>query len=108
MFGKFYSRKTAWVTGHTGFKGSWLSAWLHHLGAQVTGLALDPPSSPSHFTEARLADLVKDHRQDIRDADAIRSLVQEAQPDFVFHLAAQPIVRLSYTNPLKTYHTNVL
>ncbi|MBF0427585.1 MAG: CDP-glucose 4,6-dehydratase [Magnetococcales bacterium] len=100
--------KTVLITGHTGFKGSWLSAWLHLLGARVIGVALEPPTNPSHFEAANMAEFVDDHRLDIRDAKAVQSLVQESQPDFVFHLAAQPLVRQSYDDPLGTYQTNVL
>lgn len=100
--------QTVLVTGHTGFKGSWLSTWLHHLGARVVGVALDPPSQPSHFEVAGLTEALEDHRLDIRDGDALKRLFSQTQPDFVFHLAAQPLVRRSYANPLETYQTNVL
>lgn len=97
------------VTGHTGFKGSWLSLWLTQLGAQVIGVSLDPPSSPSHFIASGLSALIEDHRLDIRNASALRVLVEEeAQPDFVFHLAAQPLVRVSYASPVDTWQTNCM
>jgi CDP-glucose 4,6-dehydratase len=96
------------VTGHTGFKGSWLTAWLSALGAKVVGLALDPPTEPSHFVAAHMADGVQDLRVDVRDARAVRDAVVEAQPDFVFHLAAQALVRRSYNDPLETWQTNVM
>ena len=84
-----YNEKKVLVTGHTGFKGSWLSAWLHSLGAEVSGVALDPPSSPSHFETASLADVLQDHRIDVRDKDKLTKLAQKFQPDFVFHLAGE-------------------
>jgi CDP-glucose 4,6-dehydratase len=100
--------RTVLVTGHTGFKGSWLSAWLHLLGAKVVGVALDPPTNPSHFDAAEMAGILQDHRLDIRDTTSLTALMREIQPDFVFHLAAQPLVRQSYADPLETYQTNVL
>jgi len=103
-----YNEKKVLVTGHTGFKGSWLSVWLHSLGAEVSGVALDPPSSPSHFEAASLADLIQDHRIDVRNKDVLNSLIQEMQPDFVFHLAAQALVRPSYDSPLETFSTNAI
>ena len=106
--GNSFSGRTVLVTGHTGFKGSWLSAWLRLLGARVVGLALDPPTEPSHFKAANMAAVVDDHRLDVRDIAGVVSLVRETQPDFVFHLAAQPLVRQSYADPLTTYQTNVL
>jgi CDP-glucose 4,6-dehydratase len=96
------------VTGHTGFKGSWLSLWLHRLGARVTGLALAPPTSPSLFALTRLDELVDDVRVDVRDAAAVREAVAHAAPEVVFHLAAQPIVRIAMTDPGPTFATNVL
>ena len=104
---ELFHNRTVLVTGHTGFKGSWLSAWLQHLGANVTGVALNPPSKPSHFEAAALEELVDDKQIDIREQEALQSIVLDTQPDFVFHLAAQSLVRLSYVNPLETYQTNV-
>ena len=103
-----FKNSSVLVTGHTGFKGSWLCAWLNHLGANVAGIALDPPTTPSHYMEAKLWDKLTDHRIDIRNQEALKSIVLDTQPDFVFHLAAQALVRRSYMNPLETYHTNVL
>jgi len=94
------------VTGHTGFKGSWLCLWLHRLGAEVFGLSQSVPSDPSHFEAAKLYTFVKDHRVDIRDIDKTCSLIKSIQPQFVFHLAAQPLVRLSYSDPITTWQTN--
>ena len=96
------------MTGHTGFKGSWLAMWLKVLGAQVVGAALEPLSEPSHFQVAGLENILEDHRLDIRNGDALKYLVSQTQPDFVFHLAAQPLVRQSYLDPVETYQTNVL
>lgn len=96
------------VTGHTGFKGSWLALWLHRLGAKVTGIALDPPTEPSLFDKARIAELV-DHRLcDIRDLAGVQRIVAACRPEVIFHLAAQPLVRLSYDQPVETYATNVM
>ena len=95
------------VTGHTGFKGSWLVLWLRTLGAQVSGLALDPEGRPAHWTALQLGD-VFDHRVDLRDAKAVQAVVQQHQPEIVFHLAAQPLVRRSYRVPVETFTTNVM
>jgi CDP-glucose 4,6-dehydratase len=105
---KFLEGKTVLVTGHTGFKGSWLSMWLVHLGAKVVGASLDVPSIPSNFSASLISDVIDDHRVDIRNVKAIKSLIEEVQPDFVFHLAAQALVRPSYENPLETIATNAL
>jgi CDP-glucose 4,6-dehydratase len=96
------------VTGHTGFKGSWLSLWLHMMGAEVTGFALPPPTEPSLFALARLDELVTHVEGDVRDLTAVRAAVEAARPEMVFHLAAQPLVRLSYREPVETYATNVM
>lgn len=96
------------VTGHTGFKGSWLSIWLRTLGAHVAGYALDPPTKPSMFDAVHAGRGILDHRDDIRDAGAVRALVEEFDPEVVFHLAAQSIVRDGYRDPIKTYGTNVM
>jgi len=105
--GRFADAKVL-VTGHTGFKGSWLSLWLSRLGARVTGCALDVPTSPSHFVAAGLAQLVRDRRLDICDGGALKTLVRETQPDFIFHLAAQSLVRRAYADPVKTWQTNAM
>lgn len=104
----FWQGKKVLVTGHTGFKGSWLSLWLQNLGADVTGYALPAPSTPSLFEQAHVADNMTHIVADIRDADAIKKAVQQAQPEIVLHLAAQPLVRYSYENPIETYSTNVM
>lgn len=96
------------VTGHTGFKGAWLGEWLLALGAEVTGLALAPDTAPALFDQLGLAGRLRSVLGDIRDAGLVRRVVAEAQPAFVFHLAAQPLVRRSYREPLLTWETNVL
>jgi CDP-glucose 4,6-dehydratase len=96
------------VTGHTGFKGGWLSVWLASLGAKVAGYALDPPTDPSFFEAARVRDVLEDHRGDIRDADATRKAIAAFDPEVLFHLAAQPLVKEGYRVPVETYATNVV
>ena len=96
------------VTGHTGFKGSWLSLWLAKAGANVTGISLDVPSKPSHYSAAMLSEHFDDQRGDIRDGNALKSLIQTIKPDFIFHLAAQPLVRKSYEETILTWQTNTL
>jgi CDP-glucose 4,6-dehydratase len=105
---RFWQGKRVLLTGHTGFKGSWLSLWLTQLGAKVTGFALPPPTKPSLFELARVHRQLHSVIADIRDAGAIRQAVQDAQPEIIFHLAAQPLVRQSYLDPVETYTTNVL
>jgi CDP-glucose 4,6-dehydratase len=90
---KTFNAKTVLITGHTGFKGAWLTAWLKQLGAKVVGISLDPPTEPSHFVAAQLADGMVDLRIDIRNQVALEEAIVSAQPDFVFHLAAQALVR---------------
>jgi CDP-glucose 4,6-dehydratase len=96
------------LVGHTGFKGSWLSLWLHRLGAEVAGLSLPPPTEPSLFALAGLANLIPTTIGDIRDLAAVRTAVSEWRPDIVFHLAAQTLVRRSYREPVETYAVNVM
>jgi CDP-glucose 4,6-dehydratase len=103
-----FANKNIIVTGHTGFKGSWLSLWLIRLGAHVTGISTDIPSIPSHFESINLKNSIRDLRLDIRDQDQISKIIKETQPDFVFHLAAQSLVRESYSNPISTWQTNTL
>lgn len=108
MFNNVYKGKTVLVTGHTGFKGSWLSIWLNEIGAKVVGFALDPASEKGNFVLAGLTDKMVDVRGDVRDIDALSHVFKIHSPDFVFHLAAQPLVRLSYEEPVKTFETNVM
>ena len=107
-FESYYNGKKVLVTGHTGFKGSWLSAWLKHLGAKVVGISIDLPSDPCNFEISRMSEVVEDYRVDVCDAEAMCKLIHDAQPDFVFHLAAQALVRSSYENPLATLATNAM
>jgi CDP-glucose 4,6-dehydratase len=104
----FWHGKKVFLTGHTGFKGSWLSIWLHSLGAQVTGYALDPPTKPSLFELARVSELVNSVIADVRDLDRLRLEMTKAAPDIVIHMAAQPLVRDSYKIPVETYAINVM
>ncbi len=105
---KCFKGKTVLITGHTGFKGSWLSVWLNQLGAEVIGLSLDVPSQPSNFELLNIKSLITDYRIDIRNSDSVRRIIQEHQPDFVFHLAAQALVLSSYKDPLQTITTNAI
>ena len=107
-FRSAYCGKRVFVTGHTGFKGSWLSEWLLALGAHVTGYSLPPPTQPALFAQLGLKDRVAHTEADVRDAGRLAQAVNTAQPDFVFHLAAQPLVRLSYAQPRETYEVNVM
>ena len=103
-----YSGKTVLVTGHTGFKGSWLIAWLVLLGAKVIGLSKDIPTDPSNFQVSKIDNLVDSNFVDIRDQDSVLKVVVESQPDFIFHLAAQALVRPSYESPIETFNTNAI
>jgi len=108
MFGNIYCGKKVLVTGNTGFKGSWLCTWLIALGADVYGISKDIPTHPSMFEELGLADKMKHFVADIRDLKTLNEIMNKIQPDFVFHLAAQPIVSLSYKEPLETITSNVV
>lgn len=103
----YWANKRVLLTGHTGFKGGWLALWLRELGAEVTGLALPPSTTPSLFSMTELSQVVDSRLQDIRDATATAKLIREADPEIAFHLAAQPLVRASYRDPLATFATNV-
>lgn len=104
----FWQGKKVFLTGHTGFKGSWLALWLHSLGAIVTGYALEPPTKPCLYELAQVDELIASSIGDINDYENVVQKLQESQAEIVFHLAAQPLVRKSYREPLNTYQTNVM
>lgn len=106
LFNNAYKNRTVLVTGHTGFKGSWLIYWLHQMGAKVIGYSLEAPTIPNHIELLNL-DIIS-VRGDIRDLEKLQQVFEIYKPDIVFHLAAQPLVRLSYENPIETYETNVM
>ena len=105
---EFWKDKRVFLTGHTGFKGSWTSIWLNQLGCEVTGFALDPPTDPSLFTLCNISEMVNSVIGDVRDQDILKNAIFEACPDIIIHLAAQPLVRDSYKYPVETYSTNVM
>lgn len=108
MLASAFQGRRVLVTGHTGFKGSWLCAWLAKLGARVTGVALDPNQDQRLFTEIGVhGRIVADHRVDVRQREAVAAIIDQKDPEFVFHLAAQPLVRLSYAEPAATFDVNV-
>ncbi len=104
----FWRDRSVFLTGHTGFKGSWLSLWLNHWGAKVTGFSLPPPTQPSLFEKAHISQSLNSIIGDIRDLNALKQALQESNAEIVIHMAAQPLVRLSYAEPLLTYETNVM
>ena len=108
LFNDIYRGKRVLITGHTGFKGSWLSLLLYKLGADVYGYALEPPTEPSLFKEARISDLITSYIGDVRDLDHLTNVFQKVNPEIVIHMAAQPLVRDSYKIPVETYAINVM
>lgn len=106
LFSEIYKNKNVIITGHSGFKGSWLSLWLSKLGANVTGISLAPPTNPGHIELLNLD--IKSIISDIRNKDRMVEIFKKTKPDIIFHLAAQPLVRYSYENPSETYETNVI
>jgi len=104
----FWQSRRVFITGHTGFKGSWLCLWLNQMGATVKGYALEPPTMPSLFEEARVGELIDSEIGDIRDLEQLQKSLNDFKPDVVIHMAAQPLVRYSYIAPLETYAVNVL
>ena len=108
MFEHTYRNRTVLITGHTGFKGSWLSLWLHHLGSNVVGYALEPPTQPSLFELCDLNTKITSIDGDVRDFGHLKNAIQKYRPEIIFHLAAQALVRRSYSDPLETYSTNVM
>ncbi len=107
-FKDFYAGKTVLITGHTGFKGSWLAAWLHHLGANVVGYALESPTNPSHFQACRLDQRIAHISGDVCDFESVSKVFKDHSPDILFHLAAQSLVRVSYREPRSTFNSNVM
>lgn len=104
----FWRGRNVLLTGHTGFKGAWMALWLHQMGAKVAGVSLPPKTTPNLFTLANIADISNSYFVDIRDAQAITNIIKEAQPEIIFHLAAQALVRPSYLDPLDTFATNIM
>ena len=107
-FANFYKDKKVLITGHTGFKGSWLTVWLLKLGAKVIGISKDIPTKPSMFEKLKLEEKMEHHFEDIRDLETMQKIIGEVKPDLLFHLAAQPIVSLSYSDPIETISSNVM
>ena len=108
VFEQPYRNRTVLITGHTGFKGAWLSLWLHHLGSDVIGYALKPPTHPSLFELCNLNSKITSIEGDVRDFDHLKRIIQKYKPEIIFHLAAQAIVRRSYEDPLETYSSNIM
>ena len=108
MFGNFYKNKKVLITGHTGFKGSWLSAWLLMMGSEVCGFSKDIPTKPSNFESIKIKNKIKNYNGDIRDINKLKKVIKDFKPEIVFHLAAQSLVRKSYKEPLLTFETNIM
>ena len=107
-FKNFYLNKSVLITGHTGFKGSWLSLWLYLMGAKVIGVSLNKPTNPSHFDKIKLKNKITDLRLDIRNLEKLNLVFKKYKPDIIFHLAAQSLVRRSYKEPINTFSTNII
>jgi CDP-glucose 4,6-dehydratase len=108
MFDNIYKGKRVLITGHTGFKGSWLCAWLLDLGSTVAGYSVDVPTEPSHFESLALADRIEHFQGDVRNKSSLQEAMNQFRPEIVFHLAAESLVRKSYENPVLTFETNSL
>ncbi len=108
MFSEIYKGKKVLVTGHTGFKGTWLTSWLIKLEASVIGISREIPTNPSMFEELKLEDKITHYIEDVVNLEALKEIIVKEKPDFVFHLAAQPIVSLSYSDPIETINSNVI
>ncbi|MBI4895187.1 MAG: CDP-glucose 4,6-dehydratase [Candidatus Aenigmarchaeota archaeon] len=108
LFNDIYKNKKVLVTGSTGFKGSWLSLWLHTLGAKVYGFSIDIPTKLSHYKEIGLENKIENFEKDIRSLKDVQEVINKVKPDFIFHLAAQPLVRQSFKDPVETIETNVI
>ena len=105
---KYFNKKNVLITGHTGFKGSWLLTWLSLYQSNLMGISLNPSTNPSHFNELKIKSKIKDVRLDIANFKKLKKEVVKFRPDFIFHLAAQPLVNVSYKDPLKTWNTNLI
>lgn len=106
---RFWKDKRVLITGHTGFKGSWLTLWLNRLGAKITGISLEPEYNPNLFNQLDLSSKLSSHQiADIRNQQILEEIIKSCQPEVVFHLAAQPLVRRSYKDPIYTWSTNVI
>ena len=108
MFRDIYKKKKVLITGNTGFKGSWLTMWLLKLEANIVGISKDVPTSPSMFNELELENKINHYKEDIRDLSKMIKIISSEKPDFLFHLAAQPIVSTSYMDPIETISSNVI
>src|ERR1022692_2478485 len=106
VFNNYYAGKRALVTGHTGFKGGWLSLWLSGLGAKVGGISLEAPTHPNFYETIRPGFFASDQECDVRDFKALRMAIKQMKPDIIFHMAAQSLVRRSFANPVETFETN--
>lgn len=108
IIGQVYKGKKVLITGHTGFKGSWLAIWLDKLGAEVIGISLNPKTNEDNFVLSKIGDEIKDYRADIRNLEDVLSIIDKEKPEILFHLAAQAIVLDSYDDPVYTYETNIM